>query len=59
LRGFGGVSRMVHKAKHEVNLNEISFKIEIRIGVFELHWGIDNNGLRLKEVGAFEAQTFF
>jgi hypothetical protein len=39
--------------------NELNLKIKIRTGVVESSRAIENNGLRLKEVGAFEEQTFF
>jgi hypothetical protein len=34
-------------------------KIKMQIGVFEMSRAIENNGLRLKKVGDFEAQIIF
>ena len=48
--------RMVHTTKHKVLFYEMNHKIKMQIGVFEMSRAIENNDLRLKDVGAFEAQ---
>ena len=47
--GFGRVRIMVHKTKHKVHFNEITFKIKMRIGVFEMSRAIENNDLHASD----------
>jgi hypothetical protein len=55
--GIGGVSSLVHKL---VKLNPIKqTRNELKLGVVKFAQPITNNGLRLKKVGDFEAQTLF
>jgi hypothetical protein len=55
--GIGGVSSLVHKL---VKLNPVKqTRNELKLGVVKFAQPITYNGVRLKEVGDFEAQTFF
>ena len=55
--GIGGVSSLVHKL---VKLNPIKqTRNELKLGVVKLAQAFTTNDLRLKDVGAFEAQIIF
>ena len=50
---------MTNPLLSQVLFNEINLKIKLLIGVFAMSRAIENNDLRLKKVGDFEAQTLF